>query len=818
MLALLVPLGVGVTSVHHVISDQVTQTKLNDLMNIIDAKYIHLLDVLKAQAEAVQNLAADEDVIQDAQSLMENPQDSKSLQKLNEHLSRWHEKSQLGVHTMKAERDKGTQLEEVFGREVHWEMYRLDERIYRYDEVFALNPQGIVVASSEKQNIGLDWSASQSFQKGQITPYSGDVYRDNRGKTVFDLSSPIFNKQNKLLGLVGFKISTDYLTDLVTGDLGNQVGGKLFFSGYTASTDFYLINEAGYMITQSQQLKGVRNTVLTEKSQTTPWQRCVDTSLRVREAQELYLNHTGIEVGGASMCLFSKKWTIVVEQNKGEILALADQALWILLATIGVTAAVISLLLNLIGLKFLIQPITGFSSVVQQVQRGDFSVRTNIRSQDEIGQLSMGLDQMVQELGTNKGELERKIASRTEALSKEVTERKLYEKELIAAKEVSEKASKAKSTFLTMMSHELRTPMNGVLGMARLLQASDLDPDQQANCDVIIKSGTVLVDILSDILDISKIEAGKQPVEKHLFSLKGVIGSTMDLFSGSATAKGLLLNYSLNQGIKNLLVGDSVLLRRILSNLLGNAVKFTHQGQIDLNVSVVEETVDHQELLFEVRDTGIGLDEKQQKIIFDPFRQADEANTRQFGGTGLGLTIVSNLLRLQGGEIVLESCPGKGSRFRFKLTYDISDEHPLDSTSEDPISTLEPFDSMHALLIEDDPMNQLVLEKMLKVLNISVDIAENGTLAMPLICAEKYDLIFMDILMPTMDGYESTTQIRNLDESLNRATPIIALTALVGAVEKAKCFELGMNAYVSKPLDLKRLQQAISQCISVEES
>ncbi|MDX2470069.1 MAG: ATP-binding protein [SAR324 cluster bacterium] len=280
----------------------------------------------------------------------------------------------------------------------------------------------------------------------------------------------------------------------------------------------------------------------------------------------------------------------------------------------------------------------------------------------------------IQQLNINRKDLEKIIDERTKHLKTimQSLELKVEERteDLKKAKEVAEHASQAKSNFLTMMSHELRTPMNGVLGMAHLLKESTLDEDQQKYCDTILTSGNMLTQLLSDILDLSKAEAKMQKTDIKAFSFEELMVSSVDLFDGSAKSKGLDLSWTLDPKIEKTLLGDMTLLKRIISNLVGNAVKFTHDGKITITVQLIEDTLESQKTLFQITDTGIGVSKEQQKEIFEPFIQADSGSTRKYEGTGLGLAIVYELVVLLGGTIDISSEEGKGSCFTFTLTFE----------------------------------------------------------------------------------------------------------------------------------------------------
>jgi signal transduction histidine kinase/CheY-like chemotaxis protein len=406
----------------------------------------------------------------------------------------------------------------------------------------------------------------------------------------------------------------------------------------------------------------------------------------------------------------------------------------------------------------------------------------------------------------------------------DITDQKNIEKELIKAKELAEQSMRVKDQFLTNMSHEIRTPMNGIIGFARILEGTNLDIDQDQSVKAIKRAGKNLMVIINDILDLSKIEAGKMIFEEVNFSLLKNTNAVIELLSTIAEEKELQLISTIDPKINDSLIGDPTRLSQILINLLGNALKFTEKGAVELIVSQEIESTTETHIRFTVRDTGIGIAKEKLESIFGSFNQASNETTRKYGGTGLGLTITRKLIELQGSEIVVKSEVGKGSVFSFLIRYR-KDQSTLSGSAipEDKLLTPDFLKEVRILLVEDNELNQLLGIKVFKKWGKEIDVAENGKVAIVKIEENDYDLILMDIQMPEMDGNELTRYIRNHMGSKSNI-PIIALTAHATLQEEKYCLENGMNDYLSKPYRFDVLLQKLcnnlipTKAIFIEES
>ena len=385
---------------------------------------------------------------------------------------------------------------------------------------------------------------------------------------------------------------------------------------------------------------------------------------------------------------------------------------------------------------------------------------------------------------------------------------RLLIQELDVAQKKALVAAQTKENFLANMSHEIRTPLSGILGFTNLLQKRTLDETSKEFVSSIQRSGENLMAIINDILDLSKIEAGMMRITKCIFSINGLVNSVETFFVERAKEKGLTISSKIDTLIPDTLNGDATRLTQILVNLIGNAIKFTHQGNINIEIYNKQQTESEVVIGFKVSDTGIGIDKEKLIEVFERFNQGEDSTTRNYGGTGLGLSIVKSLIELQNGDIEVISEQGKGTTFHFYIPYTIAKEQlsvvPKVDTDYFKDKTNTP---LKVLIVDDNAINQSLMKHLLSQWNIDFETANNGLEAVEFLRNNDCDLVLMDIQMPQMDGYVATQTIR---EELKLNTPIIAMTAHALAGERERCMSRGMNEYISKPIKEEELFKLIS--------
>ena len=530
-------------------------------------------------------------------------------------------------------------------------------------------------------------------------------------------------------------------------------------------------------------------------------------------AETLDLTVEGTRCLGAVVYIPEIEWYVLTLVDLGEAMGVAQYApvAALLIASLLAIVVAVTLLLN----RLVLNPLRSLCRSVGEIDAGTYNRRFPVVRDDEIGALTRAFNRMLDTIAGYTGKLqdshaglENRVRERTAELEREVAERKKAEATAMAA-------SQAKSDFLANMSHEIRTPMNGVVGMAELLLRTELDERQRSFAETVHNSAQALLTVLNDILDFSKIEAGKLSIEAAPLDLRAIVEETGQLLASRATQKGLEVIIRYLPQVPSRFVGDAVRIRQVLTNLAGNAVKFTHRGHVMIGVDCEERTATSARLHVRVVDTGIGISDEDQRAIFDTFHQADTSTTRRFGGTGLGLSISRQLIDMMGGEIWLESTLGAGSTFHFTLTLplDEGDETGPFETAGSGAGQPAELAGMRVLVVDDNAVNRRIALEYLKDWGVAGEEASSGEEALERLRTrgeeqQPFDIVLLDYLMPGIDGKDLAHRIK-ADPTLAATELIMISSGMVTQRDLDALADAGVGLYLAKPIRSERLLRAL---------
>lgn len=710
----------------------------------------------------------------------------------------------------------------------------INKEIY---DIFVLDLNGVVIASNIEQRHGLDRSNDPYFINAKKRVYVKDVYysRYFGVQPSLAISAPIFQDvANILVGVVVIRIRLDYLNDITTDRTGLGETGEI-----------YLINKNGYMITPS---RFIDDTFLKQKVDTENARNCLahKEKRHIRHKEIIIFNdYRGVKVLGTHIFIREMEWGLLAEISEKEVFAPVTRlthTMVLIFIVLFVGGTILAILIS----ESITKPMVELHHGTEELIKGNLDYRVGTKSKDEIGQLSRAFDKMALNLKKSRQKLEeyskgleKKVKEKTRELKKqlkkseqqriatqniledfdkanvklksEIAERKKVQQELIKAREVALLASKTKTEFLASMSHEIRTPMNAIIGMSELLSETSLTPDQQQYVQTFRTAGENLLNVINDILDISKVEAGQIELEKIDFNLNEIVEKTAEIMAIRAHEKNLELFYLIEPDIPMDLIGDPVRLRQVLVNLLENAIKFTEKGEVILHVDKDPQNKRHGSLLFSITDTGIGIPPAKMKTIFESFAQADSSHTRKYGGTGLGLTISKQLAELMNGRIAVESTVGEGSTFNFTAQFGIQTK-PKKRKSILEVN----LKGLKTLIVDDNATNRLILRHTLTNWDAAVTEIENGTQALAELKKAKktnnpFKLVLLDCRMPGMTGFEVAEQIQKIPDLAQ--TTIMMLTSDRRKGDIDKCKDLGIAGYLVKPIKKSELRNAIARAL-----
>ncbi len=666
--------------------------------------------------------------------------------------------------------------------------------------IWVCDSDGQVITATDDSLPGRDYSGDPHFQQGRLREHlSAPELVDGNYRAY--LSAPARTNNDRPLGVVMVQLDAKPLVEILTDVDGLGETGEVLVASQDGQRVRYLL---------PPRHGGDPNTALSSVP-----------AMAEAIAGKTSTDITETEYDGVSVLAQFRpiayqpsdyqRWGLVAKIDVAEAYQPVRNLAWILFLS-ETALLLVGLLVSRRLARRLARPIHNLTETASVVASGDLTARATVSSQDEVGALAVAFNRMAAQVAASHATLEQHVAERTAELTREITEHKRTQEHLRAARDAAEEANRAKSDFLANMSHEIRTPMNGIIGMAELLATTETTREQAEYLVMIQQSADALLRLLNDILDFSKIEAGKLELESIRFSLRDCVGMTAKTLSLRAAEKGLELACRVAPELPDTLVGDPGRLRQIIVNLAGNAVKFTNEGEVVIDV--VESSRDDKKicLQFSVRDTGIGIPADKLDKLFEPFTQVDASTTRKFGGTGLGLAISMQLAEMMDGRIWLESELGRGTTFHFTAQFGIAKRQP-----RRPVGIFQRLAGMPALVVDDNATNRRILEEALKSWQMKPAVVASGPEALVEMKraaqdGAPYQLVLLDCMMPEMDGFMLAERIGQQTDFGDPA--MIMVSSAVRPGDADKCRQLGIARYLTKPVMTSELLDAVAEALA----